>query len=289
MYNVRILKDSLAPCGKRLTTWILTYPRMVHAELMTHRFFSRNAASSRAIPIMKMILQVLRDPAYPLWWGANQAGMQARAELTGWKLWLARQLWFKTRYLAIAAAWLLWKVGLHKQIANRLLEPWMFITIILSSTEYDNFFHQRDHKDAQPEIAWVAAEMHRQYVVNIPDKLASGEWHLPFIEAEDRTAAEFLVSSTSADEVIIGVLKKVSVGRCARISFLTHDGRRELKEDVGLHDKLLAGFKTGDPLHMSPFEHVAQAMAAPVQSGNFRGFYQYRKEFVGEHFGSRMP
>lgn len=82
MYSTRVLKDSVAPCGKRLTTWELTYPRFVHAELMTHRLFSRNSASSRAIPTEKLIERVEKDPAMPIFWGKNQKGMQAEVEMS---------------------------------------------------------------------------------------------------------------------------------------------------------------------------------------------------------------
>jgi hypothetical protein len=267
-FSVKILADSLAPCGERLTTWELTYPRFIHSEVMTHRVFSRNAASSRAIPIQKMVAAVIRDPAGPIWWGKNQAGMQAREELRGPRRWFAIRVWFAARWFAIVVAWLLWKIGLHKQIANRILEPWSWITVILSSTDFANFFVQRNHIDAQPEFAWVAAEMWTQYDSGTPRRLKAGEWHLPFVSDEE--AAE--LRSLGIDP------RAVSVGRCARVSYLTHDGRRAPHEDVGLHDRL----KAATPGHWSPFEHVARAMAEPRRSGNFVGFEQYRKMFPGE-------
>lgn len=274
MYAVKILKDSIAPSGIRLTTWELTYPRMVHAELMTHRLFSRNSASSRAIPNEKLRKRVQEDPVLPLWWGKNQTGMQAREELTGLHLERAKEVWLKARDMMLEASEVLGssEVGLHKQLANRLIEPWMFITVILSSTELDNWFHLRDHPDAQPEIAWVAREMRQQYGHATPTVLAEGEWHLPLIHDEDRVA---LAGG-------VGTLRKVSVGRCARVSYLTHDGHRDLEEDVRLHDRLVTSG------HWSPFEHVAQALSEPTRHGNFRGWYQYRKEFPTEHAGPRL-
>lgn len=248
---------------------------MVHAEFMTHRLFSRNAASSRAIPNEKLRKRVQDDPALPLWWGKNQAGMQAPTQLEGVQLERAKEAWLKARDLMLEASEVLGgaDVGLHKQLANRLIEPWMFITVILSATEHDNWFHLRDHPDAQPEIAWVAHEMKNQYKSNSPIFCAAGEWHLPLIDAEDREAVGHDLLT----------LRKIATGRCARVSYLTHNGYRDLAEDVALHDKLMTSG------HWSPFEHVAQALPTPERSGNFRGWKQYRKEFPTEHVGPHMP
>lgn len=301
-YSTKIILDSISPAGRRLTTWELTYPRFVHAELMTHRLFSRNSASSRAIPNEKLRKRVEEDPALPIWWGKNQAGMQAREELpfaTGaYPLAgdLAKSEWLRARDLMLEASEKLAKIGLHKQLCNRLIEPWMFITVIVSATSFDNWFHLRDHWQAQPEIAWVAKDMHEKIKASTPQQLEVGQWHLPFIERADRDEAwsraavgEF-GGGLSTDQKTTTVLKKVSTGRVARVSLLTHDGKRDIREDVALHDKLLAGRETNDPLHMSPFEHIAKALEDPnEQSGNFRGWGQYRKEIPGEHFGEKLP
>ena len=279
MYSTRILKDSVAPCGKRLTTWELTYPRFVHAELMTHRLFSRNASSSRAIPTEKLMARIQEDPVLPKWWGKNQSGMQAREELDTDSRAQAQLTWLAARDQMLNAVEELGRFGLHKQIANRLLEPWMFITVIVSATEWDNWFHLRNHKDAQPEIAWVAKDMWDQFhqPTQMPQELQAGEWHMPFIDTDD-------AAHMSVDD-----LKKVSTGRCARVSYLTHEGVRDASKDVELHDRLCKGPETGEPGHWSPFEHVAMALATPERSGNFIGFRQYRKDFVHEHYNTPMP
>lgn len=304
MYSTRILKDSIAPCGKRLTTWELTYPRFVHAELMTHRLFSRNSASSRAIPSEKLMARVQEDPALPQFWGKNQSGMQAAEELVGKARTEAEREWLNARNSMLRAVERLHELGLHKQLANRLIEPWMFITVIVSATEWDNWYHLRNHRAAQPEIAWVARDMWPKWNENKPDQLASGDWHLPLVNDEDIEPAKRLAPNEFAmfldgneDDVfqkhdpkrLIEVLKKVSTGRCARVSYLTHEGKRDLEKDIELHDKLCAGPATGDPGHWSPFEHIARALATPDRVGNFIGWFQYRKEFDAEHFGSRMP
>jgi hypothetical protein len=272
-YYAKILLDSIGPAGVRLTTWELRYPRMVHAELMTHRLFSRNSASSRAIPNERLVAQVLDDPALPVWWGKNQSGMQAREALEGNALECAQVAWLKGRLEAVDLSRRLAAAGLHKQIANRPLEPWMFITVIVSATEWSNWYALRDHPDAQPEIAWIARRMHAAHHANEPTPLCAGDWHMPLVQAEDARAFN------DAD------LRRISVGRCARVSYLTHDGRRAPEEDMALHDRL-AGSSPG---HWSPFEHVAEALPNTTPSGNFRGWRQYRKTFLGEHVGGIRP
>lgn len=288
-YNVKILKDSINPVGVRLTTWELTYPRFVHAELMTHRVFSRNSASSRAIPTAKLIERVKIDPALPLWWGKNQAGMQAWEELEPDKKAKALEVWLKARDVMIDAAEVLNEIGLHKQIANRVIEPWMFITVIVSATYFENWFHLRAHKDAQPEIAWVAREMYKQYQENKPESLAAGEWHLPLILQEEWKEWYLLPKHDGSRAEGFEKLKKVSTGRCARVSYLTHNGVRDMEEDVKLHDKLCSGPENNEPGHWSPFEHVAVALSGRRRIGNMHGWKQYRKFFNKEHFGGDMP
>lgn len=297
MYQTRILLDSISPAGRRLTTWELTYPRMVHAELMTHRLFSRNSASSRAIPNEKLRQRVKDDPALPVWWGKNQTGMQAREELTGEALERVKAKWLRARDLMLEASEDLARDGLHKQLCNRLIEPWMFITVIVSATTFTNWFHLRNHWQAQPEIAWVAADMYQKYLANKPRQLNVGDWHLPLFDGTDHTEEDWATLHDHAfamphshPDWALHQAKKISTGRVARVTLLTHEGRRDLVADIDLHDKLLAGQVSLDPLHMSPFEHIAQCLEDPNQpSGNFRGWFQYRKEIPNEHFGEVLP
>jgi len=263
MYDAKMIADSISPEGVRLTTMEVTYPRFVHTEFMTHRMFSRNAASSRAIPIQKMIQAVLDDPVMPVWWGKNQAGMQAREELEGEALILAGERWLQARDEAIEWVGCLADIGLHKQIANRLLEPWMWITVIVSATDWANFFHLRCHPDAQPEIQKIAYMMRDLYYSHEPEEATV---HLPYIYPEDCEPPRTLYD-----------LKKISVGRCARVSYLTHDGKRDPQADIDLCNRLILSG------HWSPFEHVAQSTSKPGYFGNFRGWYQYRKEFKDEN------
>lgn len=283
-YEVKIIKDSVNPVGNRLTTFELTYPRFVHAELMTHRLFSRNSASSRAIPTKTLMDRVRHSPVLPKWWGKNQSGMQAREELEPELLQPAAEgAWLAARDAALHFAEHLHKLGLHKQIANRIIEPWMFITVIVSATEYDNWFHLRDSPDAQPEIAWVAREMRKLYDSHEPEPLDVGQWHLPYVNHKDPD--DPLYVNPREPEIAsdpLGLVK-ISVARCARVSYLTHDGVRDLSQDLSLHDRL------SENGHWSPFEHAAEADGEYNRHGNFIGWRQYRKHFKNEHYGRTMP
>lgn len=281
MYRAKIIGDSVNPCGNRLTTFELEYPRFVHAELMTHRVFSRNSASSRAIPITTLMDRVEKDPAMPIWWGKNQKGMQAKEELQGQDLEDVKKLWLEGRDAMLELAAKLDAKGLHKQVTNRILEPWMFITVIVTSTEYDNWFHLRAHKDAQPEIQWVAKEMLKLYESSTPAQLKAGEWHTPYVEIDDSSHPLYVTPEEAEEGSMFYV--KISTARCARVSYLTHDGVRSLSKDMVLHDKLKASG------HWSPFEHSACALDTPERVGNFQGWRQYRKYFPNEHYGKVMP
>lgn len=300
-FDAKILADSQSPAGYRLTTLEATFPRFVLAEFNTHRVFSRNSASSRAIPIAKQLRRVLEEPYVPIEFGSNQPGMQAGAALTGEKRDAAEREWLHARddavrrvlglvtdpdeistgddlleYLggveeairnrAQSPQWL----NVHKQVANRLLEPFMWHTVIVTATEWDNFLNLRCHPDAQPEIRLIAAKMRTAIETSEPDRLDEGEWHLPLVRSEDREQV------ASIEDLI-----KISAGRCARVSYLTHAGERDLNADIELHDRLL---ESG---HMSPLEHPARPLSTEELeenewSGNFRGWCSYRKLIPGE-------
>lgn len=265
-YSARILKDSLSHQGIRLTTLEVTLPRIILAEFNTHRMLSRNSASSRAIPVEKMLKRVEEDPFIPVYWGKNQKGMQAEQELSEADKLLALCQWIEARDSAVEHTRLLLELGIHKQVTNRLLEPFMWHTVICTATEWENFFALRCSKDAQPEIR-VAAELMRDVMAsNMPKQLDMGQWHVPL--------------TPELDDVIDrnGVVDweywvKVSTARCARISYLTHDGKKNPEEDIRLYDRLLLSG------HMSPFEHAARPNedVVPTFHGNFKGWVQWRK------------
>ena len=264
--EVKIIEDSIHSFGigeNRITTLQLRYHRYIHAEVMTHRVFSRSASSSRAIPIQKIIAEVWNNPATPLHWGQNISGMQAKTELTGLKLFLAKFVWKSASRIACILAFLLYKLGLHKQIGNRILEPFSFINVILTSTEFNNFFELRIHPDAQPEIQQLAKLMKEAMDNSIPKVLKQGEWHLPYITNEER-------AFYSNDALL-----KCSTARCARVSYNNHDGSQpSVLKDAQLHDRLVGSV----PLHASPAEHQATPALFNIYVKNFKGWCQYRTE-----------
>lgn len=288
-YSAKILADSLSPDGVRLTTFEVTFPRIVLAEFNTHRMFSRNSASSRAIPVEKMLQKVHNDPFLPIYWGKNQKGMQAEQELTDDEQLAAADLWLHARDKAIDSAQTMLETGIHKQITNRLLEPFLWHTVIVTATEWDNFWGLRCNKDAQPEICKIAEMMKELYDANLPKELNYGQWHLPLVHAEEAWPSDG-ITFFGLEDII-----KVCIGRCCRVSYLTHNGERDPRADIELCDKLL---KSG---HMSPFEHAARPMTcddahqmlriisgvvgidkldlnvSQMFCGNFRGWVQSRK------------
>lgn len=270
MYLAKIILDSVNPCGDRLTTFEISYPRFIHSEMLTHRSFCRNSASSRAIPNEKLRHRIEDDPVIPVYWGKNQPGMQASKELEETVQTQAEALWLEARDKMLTYSSTLADLGVHKQLCNRLLEPWMFITVIVTATEYDNFFHLRCDSNAQPEIQKIAYMMQELYKFNSPRFLDTGKWHTPYIQSEE-------YKSFTQEECL-----QVSVARCARVSYLTHDGKRDIEADLKLFQRLQ------ENKHWSPFEHVAVALSCSERSGNFFGWKQYRKQFVNEHHGRKL-
>lgn len=271
--SAKIVADSISPDGVRLTTMLLRYPRFVHAEFMTHRVFSRNASSSRAIPVEKMIQAVIDDPAMPIHWGATQKGMQARNELSIDGQREAMRRWMEGLDLAVHTAKRLNELGLHKQIVNRVLEPWAHITVVVTATEWNNFLHLRDHEDAQPEIAELARCVRVELELNDPAPLTYGDWHLPFVNQGDvENVVTYLQKGRITRDMPsinerFEVLRKLSAARCARTSYLTHDKLDpKIEDDIALHDRLVGS----SPLHASPTEH--QATPDEWDKGDFEGY-----------------
>jgi len=267
--TAKIIADSINTWGNgiRIVTMQLRYPRFVHAEFMTHRMFSRNASSSRAIPVAKMIEQVRNDPAMPIHWGKNQPGMQAREELDPATKGQVQLEWLRAARAAADFAESMMEFGAHKQVVNRILEPFQFISVVVTATEWDNFFELRDHEDADPNIAGLARAMAVAMEASKPVKRyalpehVSEAWHLPYVTDEERS------------KYLLSVLVRLSTARCARVSYLTHDNDVPLvAKDLELYDRLVAS----RPLHASPTEHAAHALDHGHFVKNFRGWKQHR-------------
>jgi len=268
----KVIEDSTCTTGARITTMELQYQRFIHSEFLTHRVFSRNAMSSRAIPVEKMIEQVRSNPAAPLYWGANKPGMQATEEIRD--LTEAKQQWAMAARQAADRAESMNAIGLHKQLVNRLLEPFQWMRTIVTATEWDNFFALRCHPDAQPEFQVLANAMKAAMDESKPaDRGRPGyqshasSWHLPYIKPGER---EYYLPS---------LLPKLSAARCARVSYLTHDGENpQVGKDLDLFNRLVGA----DPIHASPIEHQAYpAKTGDERSGNFVGWVQYRQALFG--------
>jgi hypothetical protein len=272
MISAKIIKDSISPAGKRITTYELEYPRFIHSELLTHRVFSKNSASSRAIPIWTMIKMVWGNPAMPVHWGKYQTGMVANEELTGWRLWAAKKLWVFSSKVACVLAFVLWKVGLAKQIVNRILEFASHIKVILTGTEFDNFFHLRRDPAAQPEIHKLADDMYDAREASVPEQLGYGEWHLPYLDICVSNPGEISYEYVSGDiHLKLDDARKVSASLCAQVSYRKADD--SLEKALKVYDRLV----NSKPVHASPFEHQATPLSDPNESsGNFKGWGQFR-------------
>ena len=281
--TAEIIADSLNPQGIRITSWVLNYNLSIHAELLTHRVFSKNSASSRAIPTAKLIQQVIDNPALFVHWGKNIPGMQANEELNDNDKEIAKGIWLESRDLAVDQARKLLALNVHKQIVNRVLSPFIVNKIIMTGTEYENFFKLRAHPDAQPEFQNLAYKMKALYETNKPVQLKAGEWHVPF---GDKLDDNQICSLITTDNLTLGefleakeeIKRKIAIARCARVSYLNYEGKDDYAADVKLCDRLFGSV----PRHLSPTEHVAQALDSTEFVGNFKGFKQYRKFFADE-------
>lgn len=287
--SAKVIADSINEWGQRLVTLECKFHRFILAEINTHRVFSRNSASNRAIPYQKqdpdadqtntIRHRVMTDPAMPIHWGKEQKGMQSGEAHIIKDIYFLKSKWIDARNYAVEVADVLHAMHLHKSLINRLLEPFMWHTAIITSTEWANFFNQRCDPAAQPEMKAIADQMQIAYFSSVPKQLGHGEWHLPYIQTQDwEIAYEIRPDLTVLG--IVGLLKQVSTARCARVSYLTHDGKRDLNEDINLFERLKGSG------HWSPFEHQATPVAQEHDNfhcGNFVGWKQFRKEFSNEN------
>jgi len=301
MISAKVIQDSISPQGKRITTYELNHVRFVHAEFLTHRVFSRNSASSRAIPIEKMIETIEKNPAMPIHWGKNQSGMQAKEQLEGHKLWQAQQIWLSACSNAIQHSRNMANLGVHKQIANRITEPYQWMKVIMTTTEDVNWYWLRDHPDAQPEIRELAICMQSAKDNSVPMLIYPGEWHVPYVTRERVVDGinYFTVSNINEDGISFTVAKltvdeaKMISARCwAQVSYSKNDDSLEKAEVV--FGRLI----DSEPVHASPVEHQATPMDEEKNdhnrafsweegvthfdrygrfwSNNFQGWIQYR-------------
>ena len=300
--SAEIIKDSINSNGVRITTMCVEYPRFIHSEVMTHRMFSRNSASSRAIPVAKVIEQVKNNPAEPVHWGKNQSGMQAKEELEGIFKSAARSFWLSAAEETANRAGILSNMGLHKQVVNRLLEPFQTMKVIITATEWNNFWYLRDHEDAQPEIQKLARVMRGAYDYSKPEQLSFDMWHLPYVTTKIETSESGKDQQTywldEHTQISLEDAIKISCSCAAQVSYRKLDTSLEKAKDI--YSKLVES----EPVHASAFEHVAKPMKVDkwpeyispdvwidyeeagithadrdmyYWSGNFKGWIQYRQ------------
>lgn len=264
--TAKIIAHSITEYGKEIITWELEYPRFIHAEFMTHRLFSRNAASSRAIPVSAMIDQVKNNPAMPIHWGKNQAGMQAKEELSEALIISAKFLWKRSAKFVAKIVEGLQKIGLHKQASNRLLEPYQMMKTVMTTTEDDNWFWLRNHTDAQPEIHALASVMLEEKRNSHPVILRQGDWHVPYYgdgywrdSGYVNGQMEALFNKRDRFSTLKNALA-ISSSCCAQVSY------RKLDDSLDKAGEVYARLIESEPVHASPFEHQATPMA---ESGEF--------------------
>lgn len=294
-----IVADSYSAVnGKRITTFELEYPRWIHGEILTHRLFSRNAMSSRAVPVEKMLEQVREDPAFPIHWGQNQPGMQAKEEVGGVDCygndlkWLLKARWHEAARMQASFAQEFSEHGLHKQVVNRILEPFQLMKTVLTATEFDNFFWLRRHEDAQPEIKELAERMWEALEDNFDKQvtmfLSHGDWHTPYYGGGYWISG---VSENSLEDALA-----ISSSCCAQVSY------RLLDDSIEKARKVYQRLVESTPVHASPFEHQATPMIdydkykhtmtwprglthidrdGAYWSGNFKSWIQYRQLIDG--------
>lgn len=280
-YSANIVLDAINPFGTRITTFELEIPRFLLAEFNTHRMFSRNSASSRAIPVTKTLSRFVLNPVLPEFYGKERPGMQAKEELPKWKQKLAATAIRTMAAITAGSVLVLNKViGLHKQNAGRYFEPFQMTKVLVTATEYENFFQLRDHPAAQPEFRKVAKLMKECLETSVPQDITFDQWYLPYVGIKD-----------SMDPEIENHIK-VSVSCCAQVSYRNLD--ESLEKSLRLYEMLTKNF------HMSPFEHQAKVSELPTElkdvpfsgfthiaidnnlcvshwSGNFKNYVQLRK------------
>lgn len=291
--SATVIADSISPEGVRITTLELEYPRFIHAELMTHRVFSRNSASSRAIPIKTMLDTIMFNPAMPVHWGKNQAGMQAKEELEQPQKIRAQALWNTAKSAAVKYSDMMHEDGVHKQIANRITEPFQHMKVVVTSTEWNNWDWLRNHPDAQPEIKVLAEKTIEARVNSVPQKLKHGEWHVPYVQTKRHETGHLEYFDETGKQISAHEAIMISASCSAQTSYRKSDTSLEKAETI--YKRLIES----EPCHASPVEHQASVIdfsyskagdsnTWPVGithidrdgnfwSGNFRGWVQYRQ------------
>ena len=247
--KVELVEGSIGPNGIPLLTYLCTYPRIIHAEMMTHKMLNKNASSNRAIPGMKQLENTQANTFTPSVFQKLHKGMQGSEAFEGEELEKVQDWWRRSAINAVISAGEGIELGVTKQLTNRWLETPGYITVVITGTEWANFFGLRCHQDAEIHIQELAYQMKDLYlhakIGGGLTQLEEGQWHLPFVTAEEKSTLD------------IEVQKKLSVARCAWTSYKTPEGKiPSLERALKIYDQLY----TSQPMHASPFEHQGQAL-----------------------------
>lgn len=250
--TARVIADSISESGHRITTFEIEYPRFIHGELMTHRMLSKNSSSSRAIPVIKMLNQIEDNMAVPIYWGKNKSGMQAVEEVQGLEKDMSQLEWKNAYYRAKESVeWMVETPNLHKQVPNRLSEPFQMMKVVITGTDWDNFFNLRIHPDSQPEICMLAYKMYKSMEDSEPQLLHDGEYHTPYVKAlRDETGSIFYYDNDD-NYLTLAEAIKISAASCASVSYRTEGMTLEKA------DKIFDMLINAEVIHASPFEHLA--------------------------------
>lgn len=307
-YDVKILADSISTRGVRISSVVATYPRFIHSELMTHRMFGRNAASSRAIPPERIIENIQHHPFVPDF-NRSVKGMGVGDALNETDAKIAKVAWLNARDKTVQAALVLIDLDVDKSRINRLLEPFSWMTTIITATEWTNFLALRQPGNddpvpqsdfpAQPEFQIIARMVRDALRASTPVDLCNHDWHLPLVSVGERTLNERGLTNIE--------WARVSAGRCARVSFDTHDRYEDPDHSLVRFSRLASSG------HWSALEHTARPLSiddynsdldekisfrdspSPALDfvGHLRGWVCLRKLYADEHDRSltiaRMP
>lgn len=275
-FKAKIIEDSISEEGIRITTFELRYPRLVHSEMMTHRQFSRNGRSSRAVPVKTLLAEEPYVPPFAYNKPGMQPGEQFPVELQA----EAEKIWLEAVRACQDAVAKLNKLGVHKQWANRPLEWFGFIDAVYTSVHWANFKALRDHPAAQYEIYEIATRVLSALENNTPRPLKSGEWHLPYVTLAERESVKGR-SILKPHDGALSALLKLSTARCARVSYRPFDGKDTMEAEFDRFKRLVGDI----PVHASPAEHQATPdfkhsngiWANRKLHGNLTGYVQHRK------------
>jgi hypothetical protein len=300
MYEAKILKDSISERGVRLVTFEVNYPHAIHKDVMTHRW-ARNFQSFRAVPTEKLLARIRAGEVFrPERLSKRVKGMGRGIQVNDYELERANAIWDDHIKASVHFAELYSMMDIAKEQVNFLLQDLCFIRGIITTTmpQLENFFGLRlaknEHGDplARLEVYKIANMMYDAFTASTPQVVGSGAWHLPLVTDDEISQSYDNLDYWEPWQSVWDYWRKVSVGRCARVSYLTHDGVRDPEKDIALHDRLL---RDG---HMSPFEHqgtpivpLPNAYLPDTEDRMMRentgcfgyGWVQYRKIIPGEN------